>query len=131
MTLTCALSSLNCLTSLAPTFFILINSREIVDTFCDNDLSNIYFFVFAADLLIGGLRRRVQLSPRYSYKNWQLMSVKFGKQGNLQKLTHFKLIKQVLMTLSRKHHLTLKKCCNTFSARAMINKFKQYDHEDH
>ena len=51
------------------------------------------------------------------------MSIKFGRQVYLQELTQMRLIMQVLMTPSGQDHVTLKRCNNFFSARAIITIF--------
>ena len=57
-------------------------------------------------------------------------NTKFGKQVHVEVLNQIRLIKQGLVTSSLQDHLTLKKCYDFPSARAMIIQFEQSNYEE-
>ena len=71
-----------------------------------------FFFSFFCQLYVrlwkGGSRGWVQFFPKYPCKNWylHLYKIKSDKQVHLQDMTQIRLIKQVLVTLSRPDQVT-------------------------
>ena len=53
------------------------------------------------------------------------VTTEFCMQVRLEELTQMRLVTQIRVTSSRKYHVTLKRCFNFLSARAMIIKFGQ------